>query len=88
MDLPGIEQLKVVEFLKSKGYTATKEFIENYYKINEGFLKKLLKKDKVIIPGWNDVIDSSDLEIDSTVKNSETVPVPEENLEEEMKIKT
>jgi hypothetical protein len=50
-----------------------------------GFLKKLLKKDKVIIPGWNDAIDSSDLEIDSTVKNSEAVPVPEENLEEEMK---
>jgi hypothetical protein len=44
VDLPGIEQLKVVEFLKSKGYTATKEFIENYYKTNERIFKETIEE--------------------------------------------
>lgn len=83
----GIKQNKVVEFLKSKGYSATKEFVENYYKNNEGFLKRLLKKDNVVIPGWNDEISSSDLELDSSPKQEELVPVPDEKLDEEFNTK-
>ena len=84
----GIEQIKVVEFLKNKGYSATKEFVDNYYKNNEGFLKQLLKKDGVIIPGWNDAISSSDLELESSPdKKEELVPVPDENLDEEFNTK-
>lgn len=80
----GIDQKKVVEFLNSKGFSATKEFVNHYYKTNEGFLKKLMKKDGVIIPKWNDEISSSDLEINSDVKNKEEkVQVPDEILEEE-----
>jgi hypothetical protein len=83
----GIEQIKVVEFLKTKGYSATKEFVDNYYKNNEGFLKQLLKKDNVIIPGWNDAISSSDLELESSPKKEELVPVPDEKLDEEFNTK-
>lgn len=80
----GIEQNKVVEFLKSKGYSATKEFVANYYKNNEGFLKQLLKKDGIIIKNWNDAISSSDLELESSPdKKEELVPVPDEKLDEE-----
>lgn len=79
----GIDQYKVVEFLNSKGYSASKDFVEKYYKNNEGFLKKILKKDGVIIPGWNDEISSNDLELSSSPVNKEMVPVPDENLDEE-----
>lgn len=83
----GIDQYKVVEFLKSKGYSATKEFVNNYYKNNEGFLKKLLKKDGVIIKNWNDEISSSDLELGSSPdKKEELVPVPDEKLDDEFNI--
>jgi hypothetical protein len=79
----GIDKYKVVEFLNSKGYSASKDFVENYYKNNEGFLKKLLKKDGVIVPGWNDAISSNDLELSSSPVNKDMVPVPDENLDEE-----
>ena len=79
----GIDQHKVVEFLNGKGYSASKEFVANYYKNNEGFLKKLLKKDGIIIKNWNDEITSSDLELSSSSKNTEMVPVPDEKLDEE-----
>ena len=81
----GIDQMKIVDFLNSKGYSATKDFIERYYKNNENFLKKLLKNDGCIIPGWNDDISSSDLELDKDVKNKEMIPVPDEILEEDLK---
>jgi hypothetical protein len=81
----GIDQNKIVDFLNSKGYSATKEFIERYYKNNENFLKKLMKNDGVIIPGWNDDITSSDLELDKDVKNKEMIPVPDEILEDDLK---
>ena len=82
----GIDQYKVVEFLNNKGYSASKEFIEKYYNKNESFLKKLLKKDNVIIPGWNDEISSADLELGSSPdKKEELVPVPDEKLDEELK---
>ena len=80
----GIDQNRVVEFLNSKGYSATKEFIERYYKNNENFLKKLMKKENVIIPGWNDDISSSDLELDSSPKKEELVQVPDEKLDDEL----
>lgn len=79
----GIDQYKVVEFLNSKGYSASKDFVEKYYKNNEGFLKKLLKKDGIIIKNWNDEISSSDLELASSPKKEELVPVPDEKLDEE-----
>lgn len=79
----GIDQYKVVEFLNSKGFSATKDFVNHYYKTNESFLKKLLKKDGVIIPGWNDQISSADLELETSPKNTEMVQVPDENLDEE-----
>lgn len=83
----GIDQYKVVEFLNNKGYSASKEFIEKYYNKNESFLKKLLKKDNVIIPGWNDEISSADLELGSSPdKKEELVPVPDEKLDEELNI--
>lgn len=46
----GIQQGKVVEFLKSKGYSASKIKIQNYFRNNEGFLKSILKKRGKIIP--------------------------------------
>lgn len=79
----GIDQYKVVEFLNNKGFSASKEFVEKYYKKNESFLKKLLKNDGVIIPGWNDQISSSDLELGSSPKNKEMIQVPDEDLSEE-----
>lgn len=81
----GIDQNKIVDFLNLKGYSASKEFIERYYKNNENFLKKLMKNDGCIIPGWNDDITSSDLELDKDVKNKEMIPVPDELLEDDLK---
>lgn len=83
----GIEQSKVVEFLNNKGFSASKDFVEHYYKTNEKFLKNLMKNDGVIIPGWNDTIVSSDLELDTNVQNKELVQVPDENLEDEYNVK-
>lgn len=84
----GIEQNKVVEYLKSKGYTATKQKIENYYKNNEGFLKSLFKKKNKIIPGWNDAIESSDLEIFKNDENNEKLTeIPDIPIEQELGIK-
>lgn len=85
----GIDQKKVVEFLNSKGFSATKEFVNHYYKTNEGFLKKLMKKDGVIIPKWNDEISSADLELGSSPdKKEELVPVPDEKLDDELNIES
>lgn len=83
----GIEQNKVVEFLNNKGYSANKQKIEHYYKTNEGFLKVLLKRKGKIIPGWNDSIESSDLELENNDKNNnkKLVEMPELTIEEEIK---
>ena len=83
----GINQTKVVEFLNNKGFSASKDFVEHYYKTNEKFLKNLMKNDGVIIPGWNDTIVSSDLELDTNVQNKELVQVPDEKLEDEYNVK-
>lgn len=82
----GIEQGKVVEFLKSKGYSASKMKIENYYKTNEGFLKSILKKRGKIIPGWNDTINSSDLELETSNNSESLVEIPEISVEQELGI--
>lgn len=82
----GIEQGKVVDFLKSKGYSASKMKIENYYKTNEGFLKSILKKRGKIIPGWNDTITSNDLEIETSNDSESLVEIPEISVEQELGI--
>lgn len=66
----GIDQNKVVEFLKAKGYSATKQKIEHYYNTNEGFLKSILKRKGKVIPGWNDAIESGDLDLESENKKN------------------
>lgn len=68
----GIDVNKVVQFLNQKGYNATKQKIQNYYKNNEGFLKSILKNNGTIIPGWNDKIQVNDLEIE----NNQFIQVP------------
>lgn len=82
----GIDQTKVVSFLKSKGYNASKQRIENYYKTNEGFLKQCLKQKGKIIPGWNDELESQDLEIEITEENK-LLDLPDNSVEEELGIK-
>ena len=82
----GIQQGKVVEFLKSKGYSASKMKIENYFRNNEGFLKSILKKRGKIIPGWNDSINSSDLEIETSNDSESLVEIPEITVEQELGI--
>lgn len=82
----GIDINKVVDFLNSKGYSASRDFITKYYNNNEKFLKRLLKNDNVIVPGWNDGISSSDLELETSPQREELVPVPDEKLEEEFNI--
>ena len=77
----GIQQNKVVQFLNSKGYTATTQFVQKYYNNNQNFLKKLMKKDNVIVPGWNDQIISSDLELGTDPKTEQLVPVPDQVLD-------
>jgi len=81
----GIEQNKVVDFLKSKGYTASKQKIENYYKTNEGFLKQCLKKKGKIIPGWNDEIESNDLDLSESETNN-LIEIPDNKIEDELGI--
>lgn len=83
----GIEKQKVSDFLKQKGYSASVDFVEKYYNKNEDFLKSLMKKDGVIVPGWNDQIESSDLEIEASKdkKEEKLVQVPDDDLEEEFK---
>ena len=80
----GIDKSKVVEFLKQKGYSASEERIENYYKKNEDFLKGLMKKKGKIIPNWNDSIESSDLELEESKKEEKLSPIPETSLEEDL----
>lgn len=80
----GIDKSKVVEFLKQKGYSASEERIENYYKKNEDFLKGLMKKKGKIIPNWNDSIESSDLELEENKKEEKLSPIPESSLEEDL----
>lgn len=80
----GIEKTKVVEFLRQKGYSASEERIENYYNKNEDFLKGLMKKHGKIIPGWNDSIESSDLELEENKKEEKLSPIPETSLEEDL----
>ncbi len=80
----GIDKSKVVEFLRQKGYSASEERIENYYKKNEDFLKSLMKKHGKIIPNWNDSIESSDLELEENKKEEKLSPIPETNLEEDL----
>lgn len=88
----GIDTKKVVEFLNSKGYSATKERVLHYYNNNEGFLKSLFKKHGKIVPGWNDSIDSSDLELEEIPKTNnknekeKLVEVPDEILEEQITV--
>lgn len=82
----GIEKYKVSEFLKKKGYSASEGFVEKYYNKNENFLKSIMKKDGVIVPGWNDEIESSDLEIESSDENKQTqklIQVPDDDLKEQ-----
>lgn len=82
----GIDKSKVSEFLKQKGYSASKEFVENYYCKNENFLKSLLKSDGVIVQNWNDGIEANDLEIDKNEeKKKDLVQVPDDDLQEEFK---
>lgn len=52
-----------------------------------GFLKSLLKKKGKVIPGWNDAIESSDLEIQE-IKDEKLVEMPETKIEEELGIET
>lgn len=78
----GIEQTKVVDFLKSKGFTASKQKIEHYYKTNENFLKTLLKRKGKIISGWNDTIESNDLSLGEET-DAKLVEIPDNNVEEE-----
>ena len=80
----GIDKSKVVEFLKQKGYSASEERIEKYYKKNEDFLKGLMKKKGKIIPNWNDSIESSDLELEENKKEEKLSPIPESSLEEDL----
>ena len=83
----GIDKQKVREFLKQKGYSASKEFVSNYYSKNENFLKSLMKSDGVIVPGWNDQIEANDLEIEITTDKGQKdlVQVPDDDLQEEFK---
>ena len=80
----GIDKSKVVEFLRQKGYSASEERIENYYKKNEDFLKGLMKKHGKIIPNWNDAIESSDLELEESKKDEMLSPLPDTDLEEDL----
>lgn len=82
----GIQQTKVVDFLKSKGYSASKMKIENYYKMNEGFLKSILKKRGKIIPGWNDTITSNDLELEKNENDLSLIEIPEVPVEQQLGI--
>ena len=82
----GIPKQKVSEFLRNKGYSASSEFVQNYYKKNEGFLKSIMKSDGVIIPNWNDDIEANDLELEtSKEKTKELIQVPEDDLQEQFK---
>lgn len=81
----GIDQNKVVEFLKAKGYSATKQKIEHYYNTNEGFLKSILKRKGKVIPGWNDAIESGDLDLESENKKN-LVQMPSLPIQEELGI--
>lgn len=81
----GIDQNKVVEFLSNKGYSATKQRIENYYKANEGFLKSLMKRKGKVIPNWNDTIQSRDLDLDVSENKTDTlVEVPNTPIQEQL----
>lgn len=79
----GIEKQKVVDFLRQKGYSASIQRIEDYYLKNQGFLKGLLKKKGKIIPGWNDTIESSDLELEENKKQNLN-PIPDTSLEQDL----
>lgn len=41
----------------------------------------------LLFHGWNDEISSSDLELDSSPKQEELVPVPDEKLDDEFNTK-
>lgn len=83
----GIDQNRVVEFLNNKGYSATKQRIENYYKTNEGFLKSLMKRKGKIIPGWNDIIQSRDLDLNTDENKTESlIEMPTTPVEEQLGI--
>jgi len=81
----GIDKQKVSDFLKQKGYSASTDFVTKYYAKNESFLKSLMKSDGILVPGWNDGIESSDLELEITKNEKELVQVPDEDLKEEFK---
>jgi uncharacterized protein (UPF0333 family) len=80
----GIDQNKVVEFLNAKGYSATKQRIEHYYKMNEGFLKTIFKKHGKVIPGWNDAIECVDLELEENKNKTALIEIPDSSVEEEL----
>lgn len=81
----GIDKKKVSDFLKNKGYSASVQFVEKYYNKNEDFLKSILKSDGVIVKGWNDAIQSSDLEIEASKKDQRLIQVPDDDLKNEFK---
>lgn len=82
----GINQDQVVEFLNNKGYSATRQRIDNYYKTNEGFLKSLMKRKGKVIPGWNDTIQSRDLDlnIDDDKKADSLIEMPNIPIQQEL----
>lgn len=83
----GIDKNKVVEFLNNKGYNSSIQKIEHYYKTNEGFLKSVLKRKGKIIPGWNDNIQSSDLDLSvNEQKKEKLIEMPNNSVEEELGI--
>ena len=43
-----------------------------------------MKKDGVIVPGWNDSIESSDLEIEDIKNKKDLIAVPDEDLSKEI----
>lgn len=74
----------MVEFLNQKGYSASKQRIEHYYKTNEPFLKQLLKAKGKIIPGWNDTLEATDLELSPDPNKTKLVSVPDEDLTKDL----
>lgn len=83
----GIDKNKVVEFLNNKGYNSSIQKIQHYYKTNEGFLKSLLKRKGKLIPGWNDDIESEDLDLSvNEQKKEKLIEVPNNSVEEDLGI--
>lgn len=84
----GIDPRLVIQHLSEKGYTATKQRIENFYKTNLGFFKRVMKKRGVSIQGWNDSLDADELTPAGvsvqTEKKTEKIEIPDIKLEDEL----